>query len=84
MIQAKIHQIRQNPARGEPKPLQVGFRVPYRAGASCPACGGKSWHIGRSTAECAREVKRGGVKVYCGFPLPLSSQQQKHEWSDEI
>ncbi len=29
----------------------------------CPSCGGKQWHIGRSTAECA----------YCSTALPLAS-----------
>jgi hypothetical protein len=28
----------------------------------CPQCGSKSWHVGRTTAECAR----------CDHPLPLA------------
>lgn len=28
----------------------------------CPACGGRHWHIGRSTAECA----------FCATALPLT------------
>lgn len=28
----------------------------------CPQCGSKSWHVGRSTAECGR----------CNHPLPLA------------
>lgn len=30
----------------------------------CPACGGKAWHVGRVTAECAA----------CHHPLPLAQQ----------
>jgi hypothetical protein len=29
----------------------------------CPSCGGKHWHIGRSTAECA----------FCETALPLAA-----------
>jgi hypothetical protein len=31
----------------------------------CPSCGGKHWHIGRSSAECA----------FCETALPLASLQ---------
>jgi len=42
----------------EPAPLC------YHEGESnrCPQCGNKSWHVGRTTAECGR----------CGHPLPLA------------
>jgi hypothetical protein len=30
----------------------------------CPCCGGKAWHVGRVTAECAA----------CDHPLPLAHQ----------
>lgn len=36
----------------------------YREGRDCPGCWGRSWLIGRSTAECAR----------CGAALPLADQ----------
>lgn len=26
----------------------------YRDGVECPWCGGRSWHVGRSSAECGR------------------------------
>lgn len=32
-----------------------GYGVVYHAGDSnrCPSCHGRSWHVGRTTAECA-------------------------------
>lgn len=33
----------------------------------CPGCGGRHWHIGRSTAECA----------FCATALPLDSASKR-------
>ncbi len=30
-----------------------GYRPLYHTGARCPGCGGRSWIIGRLSAECA-------------------------------
>lgn len=42
-----------------PKPLASGLRplplgLLYYPGVRCPACGGRSFDVGRVTAECAR------------------------------
>lgn len=43
---------------------QRGFMPLYRTGDvnHCPGCGGKSWHIGRMSAECGA----------CGTAIPLA------------
>jgi len=37
-------------------PLVRSPIAPYRPGEPnrCPGCGGRSWHVGRTNAECAR------------------------------
>lgn len=37
----------------------------YEPGARCPSCGGRSWHVGRVSADCGK----------CGYPLPLPASQ---------
>lgn len=41
-----------------------GYRPLYQAGASCPGCGHRAWHVGRRDAECGR----------CATALPLSPE----------
>lgn len=41
---------------------QRGYVPLYSTGTRCPSCGGKSWTIGRASAECAS----------CGTALALA------------
>lgn len=41
-----------------------GYRPVHSSGCRCPGCGLSCWHIGRTSAECAR----------CGTALPLSPE----------
>lgn len=54
------------PAHKQPPfdPERRGLAVLYRPGEAnhCPGCGGRNWHVGRQTAECAR----------CATALPLA------------
>jgi hypothetical protein len=42
-----------------------GYVIFYRQAETnhCPGCGGRAWHVGRQSAECAR----------CGTAIPLFS-----------
>lgn len=42
-----------------------GYRPAYAAGAACPGCGHRGWHVGRASAECAR----------CATALPLAPEE---------
>jgi ribosomal protein S27AE len=43
-----------------------GQPATYQPGQACPCCGWMAWHVGRSTAECAR----------CGEALPLAENRR--------
>lgn len=47
-----------------PRSTALGLVILYRPAQKnfCPACAGTAWHVGRSTAECAR----------CAFALPIT------------
>ena len=53
--------------------LSRGYRPLYHGGARCPGCNSSNWHIGRSSAECAR----------CGTALPLAPAPLKTSLAQE-